>query len=49
MCKKALKPIERKALSLYLMDNYDITVRRSCTLLSLGPNMYYYEPRGLPD
>ncbi len=28
------------------MDNLDISVRRSCSLLSLGPSLYYYKPRG---
>lgn len=44
-----MKLMQRKAISNYLMDNCRVSVRRSCSLMSLSPGMYYYRPQGRQD
>ena len=45
--KKALKPVFRKQAAVWLQDQYRISGRRACRMVSLSSSMYYYrhQPR----
>jgi putative transposase len=47
--KKTLKPLQRKALCHYFMNSYHVSVRRSSSLMMLGPAMYYYRSQNQSD
>lgn len=45
--KKAMKPVFRKQAAVWLQDQYRISGRRACRMVSLSSSMYYYrhQPR----
>jgi putative transposase len=41
--------VQKRQLAQHLQDLYQVSIRRSCEVLRIGPSLYYYRARGRED